>query len=223
MPITSPRSVKSHSDPLLAALAAAAFLAVPAHATPAFTQDKTQERIAGEGAAPDANDGKDSARIGGEAGAPPEIHRDLTSIPDAVRRTRERILKAARTGDIEKLRPVLEANELLPIFSFGEDQDPISYWKQISRDGEGREILAEMIRIFSTGFIRMDKGSEDELIVWPYHFGYPLDRLKPHEQVELYLLVNPDDAKTMEESGGYFGYRAGISPDGTWQFFVAGD
>ncbi len=219
MSITSPRSTSR----IFAAFVAFAFVALSAHAEIAFAQDKTQERIGGDAASPNEDDGKDSTRIGGETDAPPEIYRDLTSIPDAVRKTRERILKAARTGDIEKLRPVIEANELIPIFSFGEDQDPISYWKQISRDGEGREILAEMIRIFTTGFIRMDKGSKDELIVWPYHFGYPLDKLKPHEQVELYLLVNPDDAKTMEESGGYFGYRAGISPDGTWQFFVAGD
>lgn len=219
MSITSPRSTSR----ILAALWGAAFLALSVAAAPAYGQDKTQERIGGDSASPDADDGKDSTRIGGDTDAPPEIYRDLTSLPNAVRKTRERILKAARTGDIEKLRPVIEANELIPIFSFGEDQDPISYWKQISRDGKGREILAEMIRIFTTGFIRMDKGSKDELIVWPYHFGYPLDKLKPHEQVELYLLVNPDDATTMEESGGYFGYRAGISPDGTWQFFVAGD
>ncbi len=219
MSITNPRSTSR----VFATIAGAAFLVLSAPALPAFGQDKTQERIGGDSASPGDDDSKDSTRIGGESDAPPEIYRDLTSLPDAVRKTLERILKAARTGEIDKLRPVIEANELVPIFSFGEDQDPISYWKQISRDGEGREILAEMIRIFTTGFIRMDKGSKDELIVWPYHFGYPLDKLKPHERVELYLLVNPDDAKTMEESGGYFGYRAGISPDGTWQFFVAGD
>jgi hypothetical protein len=37
------------------------------------------------------------------------------------------------------------------------------------------------------------------------------------------VLVNPDDARTMVESGGYFGFRGGISPDGTWQYFIAGD
>ena len=198
-------------------------------------EDKTQERIGGdtkdpedqepEEQEPKIQDGKDVNRIDEEEQEKTlQVHYDISTLPEAVRAARERILKAAHTGDIEEMRVVIEANdEITPAFSFGDDLDPIAYWKQISRDGEGREILAQLVRVFSSGFVRMDEGTKDELIIWPYHFAYPLDALTPRQKVELFMLVNPDDAKTMEQSGGYFGYRAGISPDGIWQFFVDGD
>ncbi len=187
--------------------------------------DKLQERIGGDTQDPKYEGGKDLNRIGEEE--PEEtlqVHYDVSTLPKAVRDARERILKAALTGDIEEIRLVIEANnDITPAFSFGDDLDPIEYWKQNSRDGEGREILAQLVQVFSSGFVRMDEGTEDELIIWPYHFAYPLEILTPRQKVELFMLVNPDDAKTMEQSGGYFGYRAGISPDGIWQFFVDGD
>lgn len=196
---------------------------------------KDQGRIAapdssGEHTGSTRADGKkDPGRIGGQApdhkadSGAPEILYDPALLPEPVRDMRRRILSAAFSGELENLRPVLESNELMPAFSFGDDTDPIAYWKQISRDSAGREILAEMIKVFSSGYARMDAGTDEELYVWPYHFARPLTALTPRQTVELLLLVNPDDAKTMEESGGYFGYRGGISPDGTWQFFLAGD
>src|SRR5690606_803300 len=148
---------------------------------------------------------------------------DIDSLPPKVRATLKRILGAARSGDMAAMRTVIEENELVPAFTFGADKDPIAYWKRISRDGEGREMLAEILKVFSSGFVRMDPGTNDELFVWPYHFVFPLDDLTPSQQVELYVLVNPDDARTMVDSAGYFGFRGGISPDGTWQYFIAGD
>jgi hypothetical protein len=41
--------------------------------------------------------------------------------------------------------------------------------------------------------------------------------------VELYRIVTAGDVTDMKEFGGYNFYRLGISADGKWKFFVAGD
>lgn len=185
-------------------------------------QSKTQERL---GAAPEAESGadKDASRLDDSSEPLPEVIYDIDRLPAPVRDMLSRILRAARSGNLESLRTVIESNELVPAFTYSDAKDPIAYWKRVSRDGEGREMLAEMLKVFSSGFVRMDAGTPDELYVWPYHFVYPLDALTPSQLVELYVLVNPEDARTMIESGGYFGFRGGISADGTWQYFIAGD
>lgn len=153
----------------------------------------------------------------------PGIHAATEELPEPVREMRAAILDAARTGEVEMLRPVLESNELMPTVSFGGDEDPIAYWKQISGDGRGREIMAAMAEILEMPFARINVGAADEMYVWPYLAEMPLERLTPAQQVDLYRLVSPDEAKTMAEFGGYIHYRLGIGPDGTWHYFVAGD
>ena len=62
-----------------------------------------------------------------------------------------------------------------------------------------------------------------ELYVWPYFFAHPLDKLNPMQRVELFRIVTAGDYEDMRLFGGYNFYRAGISPEGQWIFFVAGD
>ena len=153
----------------------------------------------------------------------PEIHTDLSALPAPVGRMRDRILEAARSGDISALHPVVEMNELKPTISFGGASDPVAYWKQTSGDGQGREIMAIMSEILEMPFARTDAGTSNEMYVWPYLAVLPPDKLTPAQQVDLYRLVTPKEAKTMNEFGSYIHYRLGIGRDGTWHFFVAGD
>jgi hypothetical protein len=51
----------------------------------------------------------------------------------------------------------------------------------------------------------------------------PLDRLTPPQRVELFKIVTAGDYEDMKSYGAYIFYRVGITPDGRWQFFVAGD
>ncbi len=61
------------------------------------------------------------------------------------------------------------------------------------------------------------------MYVWPYFAYYPVDKLTPRQLVELFKLVYAGDYEDMKAYGAYLYYRVGISPDGTWKFFVAGD
>ncbi|MDA7948443.1 MAG: hypothetical protein MPJ78_13335 [Hyphomicrobiaceae bacterium] len=153
----------------------------------------------------------------------PEIHSDLSVLPERVRDMRTAILEAARAGDVEAMRPVLEMNELLPTVTFGGSDDPIAFWKKVSGDGEGREVLAALVEVLEMPFARTNAGTPEEMYIWPYLAQLPPKDLTPAQKVDLFQLVSPKEAKTMEEFGDYIHYRLGIGRDGTWHFFVAGD
>ncbi|MGI9482681.1 MAG: hypothetical protein ACR2OR_10030 [Hyphomicrobiales bacterium] len=159
-----------------------------------------------------------------ELGPFPEIYYTDAVLPAQVVKTRNAIVSAARSGDIEKLRPLIDKNKVKIVVSFETtEKDPIAYWKEISTDGTGRSILAEMLKVFSAGFVHVDAGTASDLYIWPYHFMYPLSQLTPEQEVELYLLVPAEYRKDMEDAGGYIGFRGGIDPEGTLHFFVSGE
>ncbi|MBI4276191.1 MAG: hypothetical protein HY659_15970 [Rhizobiales bacterium] len=153
----------------------------------------------------------------------PEIITDLTRLPAPVARMRERILTAARSGDLQKLVTVMQSNETLPIFTFSNDKDPLAYWKANYPDSGGIEVLSILTTILQTGFVHVDAGTPQEMYLWPYFARTEIKTLTPEQRVELFRIVTGSDYKDMIEFGAYNFYRLGISPDGTWQFFVAGD
>ena len=153
----------------------------------------------------------------------PDILRDPSVLPKPVQRLREQLIDAAKSGEIEKLRPILEANEVPPTLSFGSIDDPIEYLKSVSGDGDGHEILAILLEVLESGFVHTDIGTPQEMFVWPYFFSYPADSLTPQQRVELFTILTAGDFEDMKVFGAYIFYRVGIGPDGTWHYFVAGD
>ena len=157
------------------------------------------------------------------AGRLPEILTNPARLPPAVARTRERILAAARSGDLQKILAVMKAGEEMPIFSFSDEPDPIAFWKANYPDSDGVEALSILISVLETGFVHADTGTSQEIYLWPYFARIPLKSLTPEQRVELFRIVTGADYKDMVEFGVYSFYRLGIAPDGTWQFFVSGD
>jgi hypothetical protein len=154
----------------------------------------------------------------------PEVQYDLSKLPEPVRRMHDLLLEACKSGDVEKLRPLIDTGENGTQLSFGGvDGDPIAYLKNLSADKEGREILAILEEVLTAGYVHMDPGSPNEMYVWPYFFAVPLDRLTPAQRVELFKIVTANEYEDMVTYGSYIFYRAGITPDGRWSFFVAGD
>jgi hypothetical protein len=153
----------------------------------------------------------------------PEIQYDPGLLPERVRTMRDRILEAAKSGDPEKLRPVIESNEMPPSFTFGDGEDPIKGLIAMSVDGEGREMLAILAEIMEAGYSHVDVGTPQEMYVWPYFARYPLDKLSPAQLVEVFRIVTAQEYQEMQSFGAYNFYRVGIGTDGTWHFFIAGD
>lgn len=154
----------------------------------------------------------------------PKIITDLSSVPFPVRKMRELILEAARSGDVEKLRPYLGYGDDITMLSLGGfDEDPISFLKSLSGDREGHEILAIITEILEAPFVKQKDIDGQDLYIWPYFYSYPFDKLTPEQRVQLFRIITYGDFEEMHSFGSYIFYRLGITPEGRWRFFVAGD
>ena len=153
----------------------------------------------------------------------PDIVTDLSQLPAPVARTRERILAAAQSGDLQKLLTIMQMNETMPIFSFSDEKDPVAFWKNSYPDSEGIEVLSILVTLLQTGYVHVDKGTPQEMYLWPYFTRMPVKNLTPEQKVELFRIITGNDYKDMLDFGAYIFYRVGIGPNGTWHFFVAGN
>ncbi len=117
----------------------------------------------------------------------------------------------------------MRASAPMPIFSFGDAKDPAAFWKANYPDSDGIEVLSILVTILEIGYVHLEPGTAQELYVWPYFVGVPIKTLSPPQKVELFRVLTGADYKDMSDFGAYAFYRVGISPDGVWRFFVAGD
>ncbi|MBA3375888.1 MAG: hypothetical protein H0U00_08780 [Actinobacteria bacterium] len=139
-----------------------------------------------------------------------------TGLPAAAEETRAALLAAAETGDYEELRPLVPATGFEYTFGSPVEGGPIAYWQELERTSVERplENLADVLRMPYT----LSRG----IYVWP--FAYDLaerDEITAHER-ELLQPLGPLDTLFIPGTG-YLGWRAGIEPDGSWVFYVAGD
>ncbi len=170
-------------------------------------------------------DPNDPARPNLDPTAPlPAIEYDLTKLPEAVKTLHDKLVEAAKTGDIENLRSLIGTGEDSTQFSLdATTEDPLKYLLSLSGDEGGQEILAILLEILDSGYVHLDIGTPQELYVWPYFFAIPLEKLDNRQKVELFKIVTSGDVEDMKSFGAYMFYRAGISPDGRWRFFLAGE
>lgn len=159
----------------------------------------------------------------GEGAAPPRVSYDVTLLPRAVQQKRQALINAARTGNVGAIRAVIDANGVVPALVYDEIDDPIQHLKDSSGDGEGQEILAILLEVLQAGYAHVEPDTDAEIYVWPYFAHIRLDTLSPEQRVELFTLVTAGDYEDMKAFGAYNFFRVGISPDGVWQYFLAGD
>lgn len=156
-------------------------------------------------------------------GAAPEIIADLTRLDPRIQRTRERLLEAARTGDLARLAIVFQMSETTPVFTRGSERDPVAFWRQASGDGEGAEILAILIDILEMPAAVVNRGGPQEMTVFPYLAQRPLAALTREETIDLYRLMTAQDVRDMRAIGAWVFWRLGIGRDGTIHYFLAGE
>ena len=213
--LTAMAAIAAPSDEPLGESGPGEELALPPESDPAIMPDESvpsdEDAAPGETAAPEFT------------GPPPTVEYDPNKLPPPVKRIREQMLEAAATGDVEKLRPIFEANQELPQLGLAESDDPVEQLKSLSGDPDGREILAILIEVLDAGYVHVDAGTPEEMFVWPYFARYPLDKLNGPQMVELFKLLTAGDYEDMKIYGTYLFYRVGITPGGVWKYFVTGD
>jgi hypothetical protein len=153
----------------------------------------------------------------------PQVFYGEDGLPPPVKELRRKLIAAIKTGELESLRPIIEANGATPELSGGDSDDPIATLKLLAGDPKGREILAIMEDVLEAGYVHVDVGTPQEAYVWPYFARYPLTKLTGPQMVELFRLITAGDFQDMQDKGVYSFYRLGIGPDGKWQFFEDGD
>jgi len=134
-------------------------------------------------------------------------------LPPEVAETHAALLEAAEAGDYEALRPLLPASGFSYTFGGEVQGGPIAYWERVETQTGERpiEILAPILRLPYTLY-----GGR---YIWPFAFDKQQEELTAHERELLGDLANSYSGA----GSGYLGWRAGIEPDGTWRFFIAGD
>jgi hypothetical protein len=133
-------------------------------------------------------------------------------LPIAVEQRRAEILRAAEAGDHDALAR-LAATRLTYTFGAPVAGGPAAYWRQAEQRGEQPlEALAAVLKLPYT----LSRG----IYVWPFAYNKSPDELTRYEENLLRRI--PGGAPTPGPQG-YLGWRAGIRPDGSWIYFVAGD
>jgi hypothetical protein len=134
-------------------------------------------------------------------------------VPPAVAETRAALIEAAESGDYEALRPLLPASGFSYTFGGEVQGGPIAYWRQVeSQTGERPIEILERI-------LRVPYALSGGRYVWPFAYDKGQEDLTAYERELLGDLANAYSGA----GSGYLGWRAGIEPDGTWRFFIAGD
>jgi hypothetical protein len=201
---------------------------------PEAPEDDAQEDPEGPG--DDATDGPDDTIDDPIDGATdPEPAGDHTAAPDAdcsaqgatiavrpvdgmpaeVAAARDFLLDAALRCDEQLLFTATEESSMFT-FSFGDDTDPIGYWWDLEAAGE--QPFLRLAQVLGTT-PALSAGGD----VWVFPrvtTGRDADTTD-EAWAELTWLEDPAAARATGD--GYLDWRAGISPDGEWRFFVVGD
>ena len=129
----------------------------------------------------------------------PEISSDFSELPEPVRAKREALIEAARSGDIDALRAIMDAQKAPPRVSFGDPEDAIAYLKGASEDDEGRQILGLLVDILDQPFAYYPESEGETNYIWPYLSELDPTALTPEQTVDAYRLLNTEQLQELRD------------------------
>lgn len=142
-------------------------------------------------------------------------------LPPAVAAVRQRVFDAAVACDYDTLEQIaLEQGEGFT-FSYGAGTDASEYWRSVE---EGSEPEPKPMRALATILTLPGTRNESGSYAWPSAYDEAPADEDWQAVVDAGLYTQAEVAQMQSPtSTGYLGYRTAITPDGDWQFFVAGD
>lgn len=142
---------------------------------------------------------------------------EQSGLPDAVAATRGAIVAAATACDLNALAE-LGGPDLNTSFGGGGFQNIIEW------EDAGRGELGTLVRLFDTPYAVQDLADQGVFYVWPAAFAYETWEEIPTADVEALLAIyTQEELDGIALFGSYAGWRVGITEDGDWAFFIAGD
>lgn len=149
------------------------------------------------------------------------------ALPRAAAEMREALLAAVASGDLEDLRFAFELNEMKPDLGpgFGPDgeRDCVAFWRSLSADKSGRDVLEALGRILALPRAAVPLGRDVEnsiVYVWPYFAEAPISTLDGAQLEELKALLPQGEDPATWPGGVYRFWRLSIGADGTWLSFT---
>jgi hypothetical protein len=138
----------------------------------------------------------------------------VSGLPLPVEQTHAALLAAAEAHDEDALRALIDPQEFSYTFGESVPGGAIEFWKRESEQSgtDPIEMLAKVLRLPYV----LSQGT----YVWPFAYDKEPGEMSEYERE---LLRTAGLTSTDADGVGYLGWRAGIRPDGSWVFFVAGD
>ena len=135
---------------------------------------------------------------------------------------RDVLLEAVQSGRLEELKYAFDLNDLKPELAADYVADPVAFWRKVSADGEGRDILASLGAMLDKPPRLEPLGKDPEnsgLYIWPAFADRPPATLTADEAEHLERLEGAANAARMKALGRYTGWRLVIGADGVWHAF----
>jgi hypothetical protein len=129
-------------------------------------------------------------------------------LPPEVERTRAAIHDAAKSRDVEALERLIP-DEFRYTFGGPFEGGAIAYWQSLEPKDDPFGTLARITELPYT----LTQG----YYVWPFAYDKTPDELGEYGRQ---ILGDLDDSYVGDS---YYGWRAAIAPDGTWQYYLRGD
>ena len=138
-------------------------------------------------------------------------------LPFAVAKKRYDIFMTAVRHDYKALRSLLDPETFS--YSFGEEGDPIGYWREQEEVGE-----VPILGDFLSGVLHSRFGKTGDVFVWPSAAAKePSEWTEADLEGMRHAYATDEEIRSFDQYGGYTGWRVGIRADGTWLFFISGD
>ncbi len=137
-------------------------------------------------------------------------------LPPQVEAKRQAIYKAALTRNYEKLAAEAASNFH---YSFGGEYEGgfVGYLKLAGQD-EG-ETAFDIIPTL----LKLPYAVRDDLYTWPSVFTIEPSKWTPADIAMMRTFLTDEDIESYRQFGGYIYYRLGITYEGNWTFYLAGD
>ena len=141
-------------------------------------------------------------------------------LPPEVADVRRRVFEAAVACDYETLEEIaLEQGEGFT-FSYGGGDSAAEHWRDVEQaNAEDPLPMRALAAILAIPYTRNEAGS----YAWPSAYSEAPTEEAWQALVDAGLYTREQVDLMRTQGTGYLGYRTAITPDGDWQFFVAGD
>jgi len=140
-------------------------------------------------------------------------------LPEAVESKRQAIYAAAAEGDYEKLQSLADP---AINYSFG-GSVPGGFAEYLKASDENLKADSKTNFGIIRTLLRLPYGIQGNIYVWPKVFTKSAAEWTEEDLGEMRAFLTDEEIEGFRSFGAYAGHRVGITKEGNWVYYVAGD